>query len=302
MRGDYQPPFGFERAPPEGFGTGGRFAFGGFGGLGGGFGGFGGGFFGFPGGYFNHNYQSPFSRRETTEAYRQRLEKETEKRMAENLARCREGRDKHDAAEAARKKAKDAAKQAEKDTRGRERTDRQMEERVRQEARWATLDPSATEDERLAACLHSDFCTKMPQGHKFRCGACSARRGTTAFVCPYCDVLLCQLCVSNFGARRARAEKKQPDPEPETEPEPETVETRPENTTNGKKMSGPGDKKRNKNHSVGSKACFNCGEIGHMAKKCPAPSSGFDVKEGRPASSSKPNGRRGSRRQKQQQQ
>ncbi|RYP18200.1 hypothetical protein DL765_004057 [Monosporascus sp. GIB2] len=117
------------------------------------------------------------------------------------------------AAQRARKEAEDAAKRAKADAKKSEeeakneaRARRQKEERSAQEAIWEKKN-ARTKDEKLRTCLHSEFCTKVSQKQKFKCGFCNTKRGITAFDCPHCGTLLCQLCLVYFARERDRAEK-----------------------------------------------------------------------------------------------
>lgn len=65
---------------------------------------------------------------------------------------------------------------------------RRVEEEIKQEVRWELL-RAYTPEERVKACLHSEFCAKLQQQKKFRCDACNMKRGMTAFECPYCHLL-----------------------------------------------------------------------------------------------------------------
>lgn len=106
----------------------------------------------------------------------------------------------------AEREAQRAAKQAAEDALIAAKERQKEEEKQHQEQRW--MDKNAiSKDERLATCLHSDFCAKVEQKKKFKCGACAAKRGMTAFECPHCSVFLCQLCVTNFSNRRQKLAK-----------------------------------------------------------------------------------------------
>jgi hypothetical protein len=78
-----------------------------------------------------------------------------------------------------------------------------------QRARWQR-EGAVTGEDKVKSCLHSDFCTKIPQQKKFKCGECRYKRGMTAFACPHCALWLCQLCLTKFAERRARDGKSKP--------------------------------------------------------------------------------------------
>ncbi|KAI0008720.1 hypothetical protein F4779DRAFT_618360 [Xylariaceae sp. FL0662B] len=199
---------------------------------------------------------------------------------AEAQAFAEEQRFKAEAAQAARRKARANAKAAQEEVEAEERCQRQKKEQENQEARWENIS-AASKDEKVAACLHSGFCAKIPQHKKFKCATCNVKRGMIAFECPYCAQLLCSLCIVNFAKKRTMAEKQ---PSVKTEPTPgadtestadletetennkqnreRTEDTNPKNGKNGK-GSGPDAKK--------GKACYNCGEIRHLAKQCTGP-------------------------------
>ncbi|KAJ0119303.1 hypothetical protein J7T55_013541 [Diaporthe amygdali] len=81
-------------------------------------------------------------------------------------------------------------------------------EREKQEKRWKD-NGTVSNDERLRTCLHSDLCDKVQHTKKFKCTACSARRGMTAFECPCCSALLCQLCLTKSSNRRKKMEMQE---------------------------------------------------------------------------------------------
>ncbi|CAJ2505519.1 Uu.00g129130.m01.CDS01 [Anthostomella pinea] len=227
------------------------------------------------GGHFHFGGSSygggqPQTREEYIEA---RAERERRDREETFIAREVE-RERHEKAEK-RKQAKETAMKAEEEARNNERTSRLHQEKQKQEARWQRLN-ATTKDEKLATCLHSEGCNKVPQKKKFKCVACRAKRGMLAFECPYCALFLCQLCVNDSAKKRLQEQEDlkreahsaaQPEPEPESEPDQEDEEmagplnaqARKRNTGRGKKMNDA------------DKLCFNCGEIGHYAKHCVYP-------------------------------
>lgn len=144
-----------------------------------------------------------------------------ERADAERQAIIQEERRKKEEAEAARKKAKEQAKQAEEDAIQKEKDGRKDAEKASQEERWKKAG-AVTKDEKLKTCLHSDFCTKVPQRKKFKCGTCGKKGGMTAFECPFCSSFLCQQCVTKFSERRAKGEDL---PKPKSEQRPETAIT-----------------------------------------------------------------------------
>lgn len=69
-----------------------------------------------------------------------------------------------------------AAKQAAADAVLAEKNQLQEEAR-RQEQHWVDAN-ATTKEEKIAFCLHSDHCSKINLKKKFKCGFCSAKRGT----------------------------------------------------------------------------------------------------------------------------
>ncbi|ETS76786.1 hypothetical protein PFICI_12173 [Pestalotiopsis fici W106-1] len=148
-----------------------------------------------------------------------------ERADAERQAIIQEERRKKEEAEAARKKAKEQAKQAEENAIQKEKDTRKDAEKSKQDERWQKAG-AVTKDEKLKTCLHSDFCNKVPQRKKFKCGTCGKKGGMTAFECPFCSSFLCQQCVTKFSERRAKGEDlPKPKPKQESEPEPESTVT-----------------------------------------------------------------------------
>ncbi|KAI0837202.1 DnaJ-domain-containing protein [Hypoxylon sp. FL0890] len=180
-----------------------------------------------------------------TELYQLRMARE------EEAARLREAR-------AAEKQAEEAAKAEEKEA-------ALISEKSKQEARWVVM-KSQTMEDKIAACLHSEFCAKMTLRHKFKCGACHVKRGITAFECPHCTAQICQLCVFEFAKKRAAAAKK-PTPEPEPEP---VAEPKPAQHGYDKKpdaAKSTAGRARGGNNNPRPR-CYNCNKLGHMARTC----------------------------------
>ncbi|RYP71790.1 hypothetical protein DL771_004602 [Monosporascus sp. 5C6A] len=140
-------------------------------------------------------YQRERERREEREKSREKV--------LEALLAARRARDE---AEDAAKRAKADAKKSEEEAKNEARARRQKEEKSAQEAMWEKKN-ARTKDEKLRTCLHSEFCTKVPQKQKFKCGFCNTKRGITAFECPHCATFLCQLCLVYFAGERDRAQK-----------------------------------------------------------------------------------------------
>ncbi|RYP46472.1 hypothetical protein DL769_011393 [Monosporascus sp. CRB-8-3] len=140
--------------------------------------------------------------------YQQERERrrEREKANTEVLEALLAARRAREEAEDAAKRAKADIKKSEEEANNEARARRQKEERSAQEAIWDKKN-ARTKDEKLRTCLHSEFCTKLPQKQKFKCGFCNTKRGMTAFECPHCATLLCQLCLVYFARERDRAEK-----------------------------------------------------------------------------------------------
>lgn len=148
--------------------------------------------------YFNFSYENIRTRYEEVEELR-RLQEQ----YRENLRQQRRRREEE---EEARLTAQRAAKRNAAIAKETQKSHQHEDEKEKQQRRWKELN-SVTKDERLAACLHSDFCKKIQQQKKFKCSACLAKRGLIAFECPYCSAFLCQLCVAKFSGRRKRLDK-----------------------------------------------------------------------------------------------
>lgn len=143
-----------------------------------------------------------------------------------------EERRKREEAEVQKREEREAAKKAEEEAIERDKLARKDSERLKQENLWEEAG-AVTKDEKLATCLHSDNCTKVPQRKKFKCGTCGKKGGMTAFECPFCSSFLCQQCVVKFSERRTKGisiPKPKSQPEDESDPE-EVIEEEPEPVT-----------------------------------------------------------------------
>ncbi|KAI1649893.1 DnaJ-domain-containing protein [Daldinia loculata] len=170
----------------------------------------------YPGSFDRDNVFSQFQRERREE--RERVSEETRKQRM---------------AEAARKKAREDDKKSQEEMKAKQKEDERVTEKSDQEMRWKKLN-AVTKDEKVEACLHSGFCSKIQQSKKFKCGACHVKRGIIAFECPYCLLHICQQCVSDFAKKRSLASmqdssKPEVDPKSTVKPEPEPeAEFRPE--------------------------------------------------------------------------
>ncbi|KAH8197243.1 hypothetical protein TruAng_008601 [Truncatella angustata] len=159
---------------------------------------------------------------------------EQERKEAERIKILAEERRQREAADAARRKAKEDEKKAEEEALKKAEEAWKAEERRKQEERWKEAG-AVTRDEKLKMCLHSDFCVKVPQKKKFKCGLCAKKGGMMAFECPYCSSFLCQQCLTKYQRKRENDEysiipkpKSKPNPEPEPKSDEEAVEPEPE--------------------------------------------------------------------------
>ncbi|KAK8077052.1 DnaJ-domain-containing protein [Apiospora saccharicola] len=71
----------------------------------------------------------------------------------------------------------------------------QQAERMEQESRW-TIHKAVTREDKQKACLHShsENWPKEVHQRETRCEHCGQKRSTTTFSCPYCELVVCQMC------------------------------------------------------------------------------------------------------------
>ncbi|KAI0149835.1 DnaJ-domain-containing protein [Hypoxylon sp. NC0597] len=143
-------------------------------------------------------------------------------------------------------------------------------EKSRQETRWTTMN-AQTKEEKVKTCLHSQFCAKTQHRQKFKCGACHVKRGITAFECPHCAIFICQKCLVDFTKKRIAAKKNPiPKPEPVIDPKPEPkVSDHDKKSTSTNSKGGRGHPhKDNARPRCYRPRCYNCNELGHIARHC----------------------------------
>lgn len=117
---------------------------------------------------------------------------EDEEAKAEKSAAAKAQRDLKEKAKQmkkAAKEAREAAKAIEK-----EAVEKRLEaDGEKQKALWSQ-ENATTIEQKQTTCLHAIHWTKMKQNQKQKCEACLHKRGIFSFKCPYCEILVCQLC------------------------------------------------------------------------------------------------------------
>ncbi|KAG6359415.1 hypothetical protein INS49_012936 [Diaporthe citri] len=141
------------------------------------------------------------------------LRAENERRRQESKRREKEARDLREEEQRLRQEAKKAREKAAERSKALERRHLQDEEMKKQEMRWKEMG-AVSKEERLHTCLHSELCDKIQHTKKFKCTACSVKRGMIAFECPHCSAFLCQLCVTDFSERRKKLDMQEQMEEP----------------------------------------------------------------------------------------
>ncbi|KAF2105878.1 hypothetical protein BDV96DRAFT_694575 [Lophiotrema nucula] len=168
--------------------------------------------------YYSYDYYEELF--ESYLADRRRWEQERSAR-GEAAAREREARHRYEEQQRqAKRAAKEAARQAELEAEQREREAGIAAERAKQDDVW-TKAGAVTKDEKLRACLHSDYCKTDKQEKKAKCSACKKNAGVRPFECPHCASFLCHQCQTRFSKRREKAAVSQPESAATSEPEAE---------------------------------------------------------------------------------
>ncbi|KAF2685174.1 hypothetical protein K458DRAFT_388064 [Lentithecium fluviatile CBS 122367] len=175
-------------------------------------------------------YQSYDDMKQTFREWEKR-EEEHWARVAEMRARLRREQAERRAAQERSRELRRAQKEAARAAEQQFKMDDRRVEEAKQEERWK-ITGCVTKDEKLRACLHSDYCVKVKQQRKFKCSACGKKGGMLAFECPYCSSFLCQQCVTRFSQRRAKGAAVKPprdsasDADPELEDEADGTQDR----------------------------------------------------------------------------
>ncbi|KAI3393796.1 hypothetical protein diail_3617 [Diaporthe ilicicola] len=165
--------------------------------------------FGFPLNFFTSRFfrgqpRRDFSQREAAREY-EKAENERRERVAKER-RVQENKRREEEERLRQERLEREVEQAHQKSAERNRL--LQEESKKQEKYWGDMG-AVSMDERLRTCLHSDLCNKVQHTKKFKCTACSAKRGMIAFECPHCSAFLCQLCVSKSTTRRKKLETQE---------------------------------------------------------------------------------------------
>lgn len=177
---------------------------------------------------------------------------EAERRRQENKRREEEARATREKEQRQRREAEQARREAAERSEALARRRLRDEELEKQEKRWKEMG-AVSKDERFRTCLHSDLCDKVQHTRKFKCSACSAKRGMIAFECPHCSASLCQLCVTDFSERRKKLVLQEQIEEPEPSKncagasgKPTTNKSNTDKPTTGKPATNKPKKKKSK--------------------------------------------------------
>ncbi|KAH9897574.1 hypothetical protein F4778DRAFT_241107 [Xylariomycetidae sp. FL2044] len=165
----------------------------------------------------HHHYRpTGYEEMERMWAEEERRAEEETKRYMEQMAKIREIREQRER-EARERRDKKRADQAAVENRARMETEMKASaEREEQMNRWH--DHSAVSfDEKRAACLHTAYMWEKDnqERKKVKCQNCPAKC-KISFVCPYCDLSVCQKCRDNLAERRRKyVERPAEDPVPD---------------------------------------------------------------------------------------
>ncbi|KUJ21651.1 DnaJ-domain-containing protein [Mollisia scopiformis] len=163
--------------------------------------------------HFDHRYGTPEPQESDTEEEKQKARdpaRDQARDQAQEKAReaggAREKQRQQDAEMATDKEKARRKENADKSKGWDEK--KYKEPRQRQEQVWR-LRGDTTPAAKQKSCPHIDFWPKEEgnkKGEKVKCGSCTKKRGTS-FKCPLCDLVACQVCVSDFSKEREKAAK-----------------------------------------------------------------------------------------------
>lgn len=149
-----------------------------------------------------------FGPQSTEEEDNEAREKERQEEKSRKLWQERERQEK-ERQEQNRKEQqqREEQKRKEEEAAAKAKEERSKAEKLRQQKIWEDCGATTTV-QKQKACEHTDTWPKVQskkKGEKVKCDSCGKRRGTIAFKCPHCDLVACQVCLSNFAKKRAKA-------------------------------------------------------------------------------------------------
>jgi hypothetical protein len=128
------------------------------------------------------------------------LKKETnliKQRKAKEEKAAKEREDKEAAREARTQAKAEACIQKDRDDRERLDAGRKQQDQI-----WADI-KADTPGAKKKSCTHAHagVWPKQKLNRKFKCEACSVKRGMISFTCPYCDMAVCQMCLGRITSK-----------------------------------------------------------------------------------------------------
>ncbi|TGO35659.1 hypothetical protein BHYA_0150g00040 [Botrytis hyacinthi] len=124
--------------------------------------------------------------------------REAEAAWEANQAAARLERTRRNAAEKAKRDAKVESRKTTEDAAASLKEKIEMEYKLKMEVIFSA-NGCVTDAEKQVCCEHCSFWPKEQMKKKFKCLNCGQKRGMTQYKCPYCALILCQLCL---GAKR----------------------------------------------------------------------------------------------------
>ncbi|KAF7894770.1 uncharacterized protein EAF01_010220 [Botrytis porri] len=124
-----------------------------------------------------------------------RLRRDAEAAWEADRAAARLERARRNAAEKAKRDAKAELKKTVEDAAATLKEKTKMEYKLKMEIKFSA-NGCVTDAEKQACCEHCFFWPKEQMKKKFKCLTCGQKRGMTQYKCPYCALVLCQLCLS----------------------------------------------------------------------------------------------------------